>query len=49
MTKRYGEGGIGKNICPICGKVEQRYFLGSWDWEPNECLNCIVKKFKNIK
>lgn len=41
--EKIGGGGWGDNTCPDCGKVERRYYSGSWDWEPNRCWNCIIK------
>ena len=40
----------GENECPKCGKKEKRYYLGSWDWEPEKCKECTVYEFdKNSK
>jgi len=39
----------GENKCPDCGKVDRRYYLGSWDWEPRVCLECLKKSTKRLE
>lgn len=46
--KKIGGPNWGNNKCPDCGKVERRYYLGSWDWEPKACMNCFLKQADEI-
>lgn len=38
----------GKNKCPDCGKVENRYYLGSSNWEPQKCMECLTQKIESL-
>lgn len=45
---KFGGPSWGKNKCPDCGKIEKRYYLGSWDWQPEKCFKCWAKDINKM-